>query len=134
MRPDNNPGMTPARHSKEQEQMSSEKRTSWVCSGCEVTVSYPLENAPEQPGGWAKSGKKWLCLRCRREEVMDKAAAKDGADGYAPRRQALIEFELKRDPDATEVEVAKRAQCSSATVRKVRREMREAGELAPAPA
>ena len=97
-------------------------------------VSYPKgDDAPEQPGGWAKTkGKrsKWLCLNCRREEVMDKAAAKDGADTWAPRRQALIEFELKRDPEATEVEVAKRAQCSSATVRKVRKNLREQGKLA----
>jgi hypothetical protein len=39
---------------------------------------------------------------------------------------------LLRDPEATEVEVAKRAQCSSATVRKIRRAMRESGELEPA--
>ena len=63
---------------------------------------------------------------------MDLAAAKNGAEGWAPRRQALIEFELRRDPEATEVEVAKRAQCSSATVRKIRRELRAAGQLAPA--
>lgn len=108
------------------------KRSAWTCDGCEVNVSYPKENAPEQPAGWAKSGKQWLCLRCRREEVMDQAAAKNGAEGWAPRRQALIEFELRRDPEATEVEVAKRAQCSSATVRKVRKTLRDAGELAPA--
>lgn len=112
--------------------MSSD-RVSWKCSGCDVTVSYPTENAPEQPGGWDKiSARKWLCLSCRRDRVVQEATDKQGAEGYAPRRQALIEFELKRDPEATEVEVAKRAQCSSATVRKVRRAMRESGELAPA--
>ena len=105
-------------------------RVSWKCNGCAVTVSYPADDAaPEQPGGWAKTRGKWLCLRCRREEVMDEAAAKDGADGWAPRRQALIEFELVRDPAATEVQVAKRAQCSSATVRKVRKALREQGKL-----
>jgi len=108
------------------------KRVSWTCAGCAVDVSYPNDDsAPEQPAGWAKVGRKWLCLNCRREQAMDEAAAKS-ADGYVPRRQALIEFELVRDPEATEVEVAKRAQCSSATVRKVRREMREDGRLAPA--
>jgi hypothetical protein len=112
-------------------QMSS-KRNSWTCAGCDVNVSYPSNATPEQPAGWAKSGRSWLCLRCRREEVMDQAAAKNGAEGWAPRRQALIEFELRRDPEATEVEVAKRAQCSSATVRKIRRALRDAGELAPA--
>jgi len=110
----------------------SSSRNSWTCSGCDVTVSYPSDSTPKQPAGWAKSGRNWLCLRCRREEVMDQAAAKNGAEGWAPRRQALIEFELRRDPEATEVEVAKRAQCSSATVRKIRRALRDAGELAPA--
>jgi hypothetical protein len=108
------------------------KRASWTCTNCEVAVSYPADNAPEHPGGWAKSSGQWLCLRCRREAVMDEAAAKNGAEGWAPRRQALIEFELQRDPEATEVEVAKRAQCSSATVRKIRRALRESGQLAPA--
>ncbi|MFN2612585.1 MAG: hypothetical protein ABR536_04350 [Solirubrobacterales bacterium] len=110
----------------------SSKRKNWTCAGCDVTVSHPSETAPEQPGGWAKTGSTWLCLRCRREEIMDQAAAKNGAEGWAPRRQALIEFELLRDPEATEVEVAKRAQCSSATVRKIRRAMRESGALEPA--
>lgn len=108
-------------------------RIKWTCSTCSVTVSHPKDTAPEQPGGWAKlSARKWLCLGCRRDQVVQEATDKQGAEGYAPRRQALIEFELKRDPEATEVEVAKRAQCSSATVRKVRRAMRDAGELAPA--
>lgn len=107
-------------------------RASWTCANCTVTVSYPKESAPEQPGGWAHSEKRWLCLGCRRDEVMDQAAAKNGAEGFVPRRQALIEFELLRDRDATEVEVAKRAHCSSATVRKIRRAMRDSGQLEPA--
>lgn len=100
----------------------------WTCQECRVTVSYADgAKAPKRPDGWAKKGGKWLCLRCRREEVMDQAG--QGVEGYASRRHALIEFELLRDREATEMDIAKRASCSTAVVRKVRRSLREAGKL-----
>ena len=58
---------------------------------------------------------------------MDKAG--QGPEGWASRRHALIEFELLRDREATEMEIAKRASCSTAVVRKVRASLREAGKL-----
>ncbi len=59
--------------------------------------------------------------------MMDKAG--QGPEGWASRRHALIEFELLRDREATEMEIAKRASCSTAVVRKVRAALREAGKL-----
>lgn len=100
----------------------------WTCQECRVTVSYADgATPPKRPDGWAKKAGKWLCLHCRREEVMD--AAGSGVEGYASRRQALIEFELLRDREATEMDIAKRASCSTAVVRKVRHTLREAGKL-----
>ena len=28
-----------------------------------------------QPDGWVKKSNKWICLRCQRERVMDRAAS-----------------------------------------------------------
>jgi hypothetical protein len=100
----------------------------WTCQGCRVAVSYADgAKAPKRPDGWSKKAGKWLCLRCRREEVMD--AAGQGVEGYASRRKALIEFELMRNREATEMDIAKVASCSTAVVRKVRRTLRESGKL-----
>jgi hypothetical protein len=104
----------------------------WTCQECRVVVRYADgAKAPKRPDGWSKSGGKWLCLRCRRERVMDKAG--QGVEGYASRRKALIEFELMRNRDQTEMDIAQVASCSTAVVRKVRRTLREQGKLqAPA--
>jgi hypothetical protein len=101
---------------------------SWTCQECRVNVRYADgAKAPRRPDGWAKSAGKWLCLRCRRERVMD--AAGTGVEGYSERRKALIEFELLRNREATEMDIAKVASCSTAVVRKVRHSLREAGKL-----
>ena len=75
----------------------------------------PLTARPTQPDGWVKKSNKWVCLRCQRERVMDMAASGAGADGWASRREALMEFELLRTPDESDVVIAKRANCSTAT-------------------
>jgi hypothetical protein len=105
----------------------AKRSRSWRCSSCDMSVSFEAGKAPKRPDGWSKRGGKWLCLRCRREEVMDKAG--QGPEGWASRRHALIEFELLRDREATEMEIAKRASCSTAVVRKVRAALRESGKL-----
>lgn len=118
---------TPKKQSKATKKPGSKRSRSWRCSGCDMSVSFEAGKAPKQPDGWSKRGGKWLCLRCRREEVMDKAGS--GPEGWASRRQALIEFELLRDREATEMEIAKRASCSTAVVRKVRASLKAKGKL-----
>jgi hypothetical protein len=109
--------------------MSATRR--WTCGGCGVTVSFPgNETAPRRPEGWAKRGKAWRCLRCRREEAMDEAAeTADASDVKSVRRRALVEFELLRDPEAADIVVARRARCSSAIVAPVRAALRKEGKL-----
>ncbi len=51
---------------------------------------------------------------------MDRAASGQGADAWASRREALMEFELLRTPDESDVVIAKRANCSTGHVRKAR--------------
>jgi len=95
-----------------------------------LTTSF-REDAPKKsrPEGWAKESGKWRCLRCRREAVMEQAAAEAGNDGKAAQRRALTEFELLRDPEATDREIARRVKCPSGLVAPVRESLVEAGKL-----
>jgi len=103
----------------------------WTCSECEVTVRYAagIKKAPRRPEGWSKRGGNWLCLHCQREKAVEKATIGAGSDGWASRRQALLEFELRRSPDEPDGVIAKRANCSTGHVRKVRDELMRAGKL-----
>lgn len=71
----------------------------------------------------------WLCLGCRREEVVAAVAVSSDDAGRASRRRALTEFELRRDPSASDGQIARRVKTSPAVVRPVRAALREAGEL-----
>ena len=102
----------------------------WTCKGCEVTVRYGAgADAPSRPEGWAKRSGRWLCLHCRRELAVEKATQRSGDDGWASRRQALVEFELRRSPNEPDGVIAKRANCSTGHVRKLRMQLVEAGKL-----
>lgn len=103
----------------------------WTCAGCEVTVRYAAsaKAAPRRPEGWTKRGGQWLCLHCQREKAVEKATIGASGDGWASRRQALLEFELRRSPDVPDGVIAKRANCSTGHVRKVREELERAGKL-----
>jgi hypothetical protein len=106
------------------------KSRTWTCAGCGVVASYGAGAAtPVRPEGWAKEGRDWRCLRCRREDAMDRASTGTTSEERAHRRRALTEFELKRDPDASDQQIAKRARCSTAAVRPVRSALVEQGAL-----
>jgi hypothetical protein len=97
-----------------------------------VTVRYAAgaKFAPRRPEGWTKRGGKWLCLHCRREKAIEQATVgTGGADGWASRRQALLEFELRRSPDEPDGVIAKRANCSTGHVKKIREELLRTGKL-----
>ena len=70
---------------------------SWRCSSCNVSVSFAAGHAPVQPDGWVESNR-WVGLRCHRELVMCPRRLGPVADGWASRREALMEFELLRAP------------------------------------
>lgn len=54
---------------------------------------------------------------------MEDADESNGGTASQQRRQALVEFELKRDPKATDREIAKRAGCAVASVVQIRDEL-----------
>jgi hypothetical protein len=80
------------------------------------------------PPNWSReSDGTYLCLVCRREQAIDEAledAGEIGAEARAKLRSAaVVEFEIKRDPERTEGEIAKAASTSVANVRKARQRL-----------
>jgi hypothetical protein len=93
------------------------------------TSFLPGADEPVEPKGWVRVNGEWRCLACRRAEVLD-AAATTGASGAATtRRRALAEFELLRDPTASDRLIAKRLKCNTAAVAPLRAALRAAGRL-----
>jgi hypothetical protein len=104
----------------------------WTCGRCGVVASYGAGTAePTQPEGWARLNGAWRCLKCRREDAMDEASTGTTSEQKAKRRRALTEFELRRDPDASDQLIAKRTGCSTAAVRPVRAALLEHEALPP---
>lgn len=109
---------------------------SWQCDRCEVTIRW-MEGHERKglPAGWARRNGKAHCLHCRRALAAE--AANDTAPAGATREErakmraaALIEFEIRRDPDRPNGEIAKIVRCSVPAVLKARRRLD--AEQAPA--
>jgi hypothetical protein len=102
---------------------------SWTCVDCRVTASFGPAQGKALPDGWQNGKRGWLCLGCRRDEVAAAAEATSVAAGGVAGRRALAEFELLRDPDASDGQIARRVHTSPAVIRPVRAELRDAGRL-----
>ena len=102
----------------------------WTCSRCGVTASFaPGSGQATEPSGWARADGGWQCLSCRRLEAVEASGPTNAKDAPARRRRALTEFELLRDPAASDRVIAKRANCPTTTVVSVRAAMRLDGRL-----
>ena len=101
---------------------------SWTCVDCAVTATY-TSSSTATPRSWIHGTRGWLCLNCQREEVIASVPTTPDDESRKARRRALIEFELRRDPEASDGQVARRAHTSTSTVRPVRAELRAEGEL-----
>lgn len=98
----------------------------WTCARCEVTVGLPKgPDTPKLPVGWERKGRKLYCLACRRELAEEESVADLPEDAPASKSQKLrsaarIEFELKRDPDRPDNQIAQACRTSIPSVRKAR--------------
>jgi len=98
----------------------------WTCARCEMTVSFaPEVTRPRLPSTWAREDGHLYCLSCRRE--MAGEAGLDGIDEGTSnekrlqlRSQARIEFEINRDPERPDNQIAKACRTSTVAVRKAR--------------
>src|SRR5688572_4182550 len=109
--------------------MTAEERQTWTCVDCAVVVSFSSQGAAPAPPSWRDGPRGWLCLNCQREEVAAAAPSAPDAESRTERRRALTEFELLRDPEATDGQIARRAKTSPAVVRPIRAELHAAGRL-----
>jgi hypothetical protein len=91
-----------------------------------MTVSFaPEVESPRLPSTWAKENGELYCLSCRREMAGEAGVegAEEGANDRTRlqiRSQARIEFEIKRDPDRQDNQIAKACGTSTVAVRKAR--------------
>lgn len=81
--------------------------------------------AGDAPPNWDRDGRDYYCLACRRERAIDAALEDAGDIGIEARAKvrsaAVVEFEILRDPDRTEGEIARAARTSIGAVRKARK-------------
>jgi hypothetical protein len=99
------------------------------CDRCQMTVSWmPGVEAPKLPAHWVKQGSRLYCLACRRERASESGVAglPEGTSLISRKQRrasACIEFEVDRDPDRLDGEVAKACRTSVSVVRKTRRQL-----------
>jgi hypothetical protein len=99
---------------------------SWTCERCQVT-SRSMEGLPpmELPSGWVDDSAGIFCLGCRRERAADASLDDVPADSSIEdraqmRRHAIVDFEVGRDPERTNGEIARAIRSSVPSVRKAR--------------
>ena len=110
--------------------MSNVAEASWTCARCEVTARYMDDFAPKFPSGWSrKKNGDVHCRICRRELAAKAALEKAPSDTPLERRQqiqasARLEFEVRRDPEQHDADIAKACGTSMVAVRKTRERLR----------
>ena len=86
-----------------------------------------LEGKAKLPPNWVRENGQHYCLVCRRERAIEAALAKAEEMGSEERAKlrtsAVVEFEIERNPERTEGEIAKAARTSIGAVRKARQRM-----------
>ena len=104
---------------------------SWTCSRCDVTAKYMAHvKVPKSPLGWmVKKNGEAYCRICRRELAAEKALDRAPAGLSLEERQqiqasARLEFEVRRDPDQHDADIAKACGTSMVAVRKTRERLR----------
>ncbi len=102
----------------------------WSCARCRVSVGRIDSKPAAMPDCWTQAGQQMFCLSCSRalagEAATEAAAAgSSGEELVRIRRNALIEFEIHRDPEAPNRTIARACHTSPAAVAAIR------GDLAP---
>ena len=109
--------------------VEAEQAITWTCARCAMTVSFaPQVERPSLPTTWARQDGYLYCLACRRDLAGE--AGLEGIDDDTPgalrpqiRSQARIAFEISRDPERPDNQIAKACCTSTLSVRKARAEL-----------
>lgn len=100
-----------------------------ICARCEMRTRWiPADRRNTLPPNWISKAGKPYCLACQRELAVEDALAEMGDDAPAAgrakvRSQAVIEFEVLRDPDRRDGDIARAARCSVMAVSKTRKRL-----------
>jgi hypothetical protein len=102
------------------------KPPSWTCARCQVTASWmPGHEQAGLPPGWSNADGTVSCLACRRELAAEAGLSAAPADASVQDRAQLqkharIEFEISRDPERTDGEIARAVRSSVPAVQRAR--------------
>ncbi|MCE3267550.1 MAG: hypothetical protein K0S15_2259 [Solirubrobacterales bacterium] len=100
--------------------------TSWTCERCEVTTSWmPGVEVPRLPPNWSEHSGVLYCLGCQRELAGEDGVASLPEDAPADDRRkqhshSRIAFEIGRDPERPDQQIAKVCRTSVVAVRRAR--------------
>lgn len=99
-----------------------------TCARCEMTTRWiPADKREKVPANWIVKNGQSYCLACRRELAVDDALEELGDEAPAQRAkirsQAVVEFEIRRDPDRRDGDIARAARCSVMAVSKARKRL-----------
>jgi hypothetical protein len=98
----------------------------WTCGYCRVEVRWVGGHENRGlPANWAEEREGPVCLACRRELAADAAVADTSSDLSVQERArlrsfALLEFEVTRDPDRSNAQIASAVHTSVVAVQKAR--------------
>ena len=106
-----------------------------TCGRCEMTTRWVASGrGPKRktPPNWIERDGQAYCLACRRELAVETALADAPDDSTNKhlaqlRSAALVEFEVVRDPDRRDGEIARAIHCSAVAVGKARERVRARG-------
>jgi hypothetical protein len=106
----------------------SDTKAERTCARCEMTTTWiPRTKKEKVPANWIVKNGQAYCLACRRELAVDDAPTEMGDDAPAVRAkirsQAVVEFEIRRDPDRRDGDIARAARCSVMAVSKARKRL-----------
>jgi hypothetical protein len=97
----------------------------WSCARCGVSAGRIDGKRVALPATWSQSGEQIFCLICSRASAEDAATESAPAGGSREdlvriRRKALIEFEIRRCPDAPNRRIAQACRTSLGAVAAIR--------------
>jgi hypothetical protein len=110
--------------------MMSADAVRWECARCSVSVGHMDGRRAALPTGWTEAADETFCLSCSRalagDEAMESAPADSSREDLVRlRRAALIEFEIRRAPDAPNRSIARSCRTSTGAVTAVRAALRQ---------
>ena len=97
----------------------------WLCDRCGMSASLQSGEQTVLPNGWISCADGRFCLVCRRERAADAAIEKAPTDSSHKvradlRRDAILGFEVTRDPERPNAKIAHACRSSVSAVASTR--------------